>query len=72
MGLAGGAVLGILGGVLAAVSDDASRAPLYSAVGGYVAGAALSVPALKWALEKHLTSLGELVSAPSNGLDRTV
>jgi hypothetical protein len=65
-------VLGFLGGVLAAVSGDASRAPLYGTVGGYVAGLALSVPALKWALEKHLMSLGELASAPSSGLDRTV
>jgi hypothetical protein len=31
-----------------------------------------SVPVLKWALEKHLMPLGELASAPSNGLDRAV
>jgi len=55
-GLAGGFILGFIGGVIAAVNDS-SMSTTYGAIGGYIASVPASMLALKQAISKHLASL---------------
>lgn len=57
-GLILGFAFGVVGGVIAALNDP-SMAPIYGAIGGYLAAVPASMFALKQALSRHLASLAE-------------
>lgn len=56
-GFLGGLVAGFLAGIAAALMGQPEKGALWGAAAGYVAGIAASLPALKNALQKHLTRL---------------
>ena len=59
-GLVGGFVVGAVAGGVAGASGHLDKARLWGAVGGYLAGFALSTVAFRQALQRHLQRLVDL------------
>jgi len=59
-GLGGGFVFGAIGGVLAVILGDPSKAAAYGTVGGYIAAVLASMLAFKQAIQKHLGVLAQI------------